>query len=828
MAGMGQDLRYAIRSLRRAPVFTTVALLSLAIGIGANTAVFTIADQAALRKLPVEYADRLVLLTMPGPYSGFIWADNRFSYPLFRDLRDNAGIFENIAARFWTPLNLTYGGRSERIQAEVVSGAWFATLGLKTALGRGLTPEDDRVPGGHSVVVLTHDFWRSRFRGDRSVVNKVVLLNGHPMQVVGVAARGYHGFEAGERTDALVPTMMKAAMTPTWNGLDDRRAQWLQVVAKLRSGMGAAEAQARIQPFWHALLRIEAEALEVHSRGGGQEYATKPLILVPAARGGSDLRNTLSQPVRILAAMVGLLLAIACANVANLLLARAVQRKKEIAIRSALGAGRAHLMRQFLVESAVLGALGGALGLIVASWSASGLLGLLAGSGETSLSATFDTRVFAFTLAVSLGAALVFGATPAWEASSQDITGLLKSQGGVIAAPRGQLRARKALVISQVAISLVLLIAAALFTRSLRNLNRIDLGFERRGLLTFSVEPSLNGYSPDRIRKLAESIAEKLRVMPGARSAAVGVTPVIGDNLDERTVKIAGEREQAGETVNPYVDAVTPGYFGTLGMPLVAGRDFTDRDRIGAPRVAIVNEVFARERFAGRSAVGQRFGFGKDHADSIEIIGVARGAKRSRVDDEPREVVSSPLLQDPNPGALTVYVRAAGDPRTLLAATRRAIAQIDGALAPTGLRTMDDQVAEALSTPRTMAAVSICFGVAATLLAAIGVYGVMAYVVSRRTREIGIRSALGADRGALLRLVMREAGGMTAAGAAIAVPAALVLMRLARSQLYGVSTWDPLSVAAAVAVVAVAALAAGYAPAVRATRVAAASALRHE
>jgi predicted permease len=825
---MRQDLRFAARHLRRTPVFTTVSLISLAIGIGAVTAVFSIADQTLLRKLPVAHADDLVVFTSPGPLSGFVWGENRFSYPMFRDFRDNTSVLDGIAARFATPVSLAYGGRSERIQVELVSGTWFDTLGLTTALGRGIAPDDDRVPGGHSVVVLTYDFWRSRFGADRAILNKVLQLNGHPMQVIGVAAPGYRGFEANERTDALVPTMMKAAMTPTWNGLDDRRTLWLQLVGRLHDGVTPAEAGRRLQPFYRGLLRIELEANPLDSRRRNDEFAAKRLILVPAPQGGSDLRNALGAPLRILGAIAVLLLAIACANVANLLLARSVARRKEIAIRLAVGATRVHLLRQMLVESALLALLGGGLGLLVAAWTANGLVGALSNGGDTALTAAFDARVFLFAFALAVVTSAAFGLAPAWQATSPRVAEVLKDQGASLAAPPGQVRARKALVVTQVAISLVMLIGAGLFTRSLGNLNRVDLGFRRDSLITFSLDPSLNGYSAERIRRLAEALAGKLGAIPGARSAAVGANPVISDNVDERTVRIQGHRPGEDEDMNPYVDAVTPAYFATLGIPLLAGRDFNPRDRNGAPRVAIVNDVFARKYFPNANAVGRRFGFGRDRDDAIEIVGVARGAKYSQVDEQPHAVVYTPLLQDPNPRVLAAYVRTAGDPKSLLGATRRAVTQVDPALAVTNLRTMEEQVAEALAAQRVMAMLSAWFAAAATLLSAIGLYGVMAYVISRRTREIGIRLALGADQGNLLGLVLREAGAMTVAGIAVAIPVALALSRLVRSQLYGVAPWDPASLLVSATIVAAVALVAGYAPAARVTRVSPGVALRQE
>jgi predicted permease len=823
---MLQDFRYAFRNLRRSPLFTIVALLSLALGIGANTAVFTIADQVLLRALPVKHASELLYFT--SPYSGFGMGENRFSYPMFRDFRDNTAVFESVAARFQTPLSLTYNGRSERIQAELVSGAWFDTLGLGAALGRGFTPEDDRVPGGHSVVVLTYDFWRSRFNRDPSILNKVLQLNGHPMVVVGVAAPGYRGFDVGERVDVLVPTMMKAAMTPTWNGLADRRVLWLQVVARLHPGISVEAAQARLQPFYHALLRIEAESIPLRSSRAGEDFGAKPLILASAAKGVSDFRTALTAPIRILVAIVALLLLIACANVANLLLARGVGRRKEIAIRLAVGAHRGHLVRQLLAESVLLSLMGAAIGLLVAAWTVSGLLGILSNAGGMALSSALDGRVFAFTFALAVVTGIVFGIAPAWKATSPELAHVLKNEAATTTAAAGHVRMRKVLAISQVAISLVLLIGAALFTRSLRNLNRVDLGFQRDRLLSFSIDPSLNGYSPERTRQLIESVQQNVAELPGVRSAAVGVNAVVGDNVEAKAIRIPGHPAWEGEDLAPYVDAVSPGYFSTMGIPLVAGREFTPQDRAGRRRVAIVNDVFARYYFKDANPIGRQFVFARAKDAEIEIVGVVRSSKYSRVDEKATKVVYTPILQEADPGGFVVYVRAAGNPKTLFTAVRRDVAQFDAALPLTNLRTMADQVADALAAQRMMAMLSTCFAIVATLLAAIGLYGVMAYMVTGRTRELGIRVALGADRGTLLGLVMREAGMMTAIGVAVAIPMALALARLVKSELYGVGAWDPVSITAALVAVVTVALIAGYVPAARATQVKPIYVLRHQ
>jgi predicted permease len=825
---MLQDIRYAYRNLRRSPLFTSIALVSLALGIGANSAIFTLTDQVLLRRLPVRHAAELLYFKSPGPQSGMVWGPDRFSYPMFQDLRDHNLVFAQVAARFDTPLNLSYRNRSEQVTAEIVSGNYFETLGLQTAIGRGLTSDDNRVPGGHSVAVLTYDYWQTHMGGDRGILNQVLLLNGHPMTVIGVAAPGYRGFDVGQRVDVLVPAMMKAQMTPTWNGLDDRRILWLQLVGLLKPGVTVEQAQASLQPYYRALLEMEVRDIPFRSARSRQEFVSKPLQLEAAGRGISGFRNEFEKPLRILAGIVGLLLLIACANLANLLLARATGRRKEIALRLAMGASRFRLVRQLVVESLVLSLAGAALGLVCAAWTVGGLLGIVSSTSPLGITGSLDWRVFAFTFVLALATGVLFGLVPAWQATSPELAATLKDQAANVSAGAGHVRLRKALVVSQFAISLLLLIAATLFTRSLHNLRNVDLGFRRESLVAFNLNPELNAYSATRIRQFAGTMQEQIGAIPGIRAAAIGVNPLVGDDIDMRTVHVEGYQAREDEDMNPQMDSVSPGYFATLGIPLRLGREFQAGDRLGTPQVAIVNEAFAKYFFKGQNPLGRHFGFGHDKGFPIEIVGVVANAKYSNVNEQTARMMYTPFAQQDRPGSLVVYARAAGEPEAVFPAIRRAVRQIDPALPVNRLRTMEEQVDVNLSAPRLIAMLSGLFAALATILAAIGLYGVMAYTVTRRTREIGIRLALGAGRGNVLRLVMREVAILTATGVAVALPCAVALTRLLRSELYGVGPNDPLSMMAALVAMVAVALLAGYVPAERATRVNPNVALRYE
>jgi predicted permease len=831
MDTLRQDLAYALRTLGKSPAFTAVVVLTLALGIGANTAIFTIMDQVLLRQLPVWRPQELVQLDGPGPFMGMTMNERTFSYPMYLDLRDRGDVFTGTLGRFPSSATLTYRGQAEPVDVDVVTGNYFDVLGVRAALGRTLTPDDDRNKGGHPVVMLGHGFWIRRFGADASILNQQVLLNGQGMTVVGVTPAGFHGLEVGRSPDVLVPMAMKPQITPTWDEMENRRARWLNVFARLQPGVSREQAETALNVAYRQILEQELHVMPAAaSQNFRQRFLAKRLVLLPGLRGQSELRDQVSTPLVVLMGMVGLILLIACANVANLLIARAAARQKEIAIRLALGAGRRRIVRQLVVESLTLAAWGGALGLLLAVWMSEGLLRALPLEDVAkSLSASPDRRVALFTLAVSLLTGLVFGLAPALQATRPNLLGTLKDEAGaVLSGGPPQVRFRKGLVVAQVALSLLLLVGAGLFARSLHNLRRLDPGFQIAQILTFGVDPSLSGYSPERALVLVDQIRQRLTGLPGVQSVSLAETPPMTGNATRSTMKVDGYTPQEGEDMNSHTNAVGPRYFSSMGIPLLSGREFDERDAKGAGKVALVNETMARRFFPPGQAVGRRLGFGRYNVTDMEIVGVVKDGKFANLRDEAPRFVYVPYAQQGRMAGVTFYVRAAGEPATLFAAVRQAVRDMDAGLPVVELKTMRAQVDESLFVDRTVAILSAAFGLLATLLAAVGLYGVMSYTVARRTREIGIRMALGAERRAILRLVLREVGTMAALGIGVGLPLAVGLSRLLRSQLFGLSPADPLTLATATLALGTVALLAGLFPAQRATRVDPLVALRYE
>jgi predicted permease len=827
MERLGQEMRLALRLLVRAPGFSAVVIATLALGIGANTAIFTLLDQVLLRPLPVRSPGELVLLDGPGPFQGSTRGEHTFAYPAYRELRDRSQSFVGVLARAPLTLSVTTRDRSERAYGEIVSGNYFEVLGLTAAAGRLLGPADDD-PAAEPVAVLSHAYWTRRFGADRSIVGQPLLVNGRALTVAGVASSGFTGAEVGVTADLFVPIALKLQMTPTWDDRENRRSRWLTVMARLRPGVSREQATLATNVVYRQVLQDDLATISDASASFRERFLAKQLALLPGARGLSRLRDSFQAPLLVLMAMVGLVLLIACGNVANLLLARASSRQRELAIRMALGARVRDIVGQMLAESLLLAGLGGVAGLLLARWAGALLLRALP---DPDVARTFssdpDLRVLAFTSVVAVLAGVVSGLLPALRLASPQVAGVLKGEATSVVGG-APLRVRQGLVVGQVGLSVLLLFGAGLFARSLHNLASLDPGFRGDRLLAFGVDPSLQGYDQGQARSLFGRLETELAAVPGVRSAAAAMTPLLTGDLWQRTLVVDGFQPGPGQNANAATDFVGAGYFATLGIELLGGREFDERDGEGAPRVAVVNEAFARHFLGGGSPLGRRFGFPRDTANAIEIVGFVRDTKTTGLRDEVRPTVYAPYRQAEALQELTFYVRVDAEEAVVAPGLRQAVARVDASLPVANLKSLQLQARESLFVERMTAALSAAFGVLAALLAAIGLYGVTAFSVSRRSREIGLRMALGAAPGQVLKLVLREVGALAGLGIALGLPAAWTVSRLLATQLFGLSPADPLSAAGAVLLIGSVALVSGYLPARRAARVDPLVALRHE
>jgi predicted permease len=842
MKPVGQDIRFSLRTLKKSPVLTAVAVLSLGLGIGANTAIFTLLDQLLLRLLPVDHPEQLVLLTRHGGNYGSNWGMNAMSYPMYDEIRRHNQVFTDMFCRFPYDFSLTAGGRTERVSGELVSGTYFPVLGVKAVIGRTIREEDDDKPNAHPVAVLSYDYWQTRFGGSRSVLGSTILLNGHNYTVIGVSQPGFDGVALGHISQVFVPVMMKEWVTPLWNGLKDRRWSWVNAFGRLKPGITREQAQASLAPYYHSLLEMEVKepAFRNASPFERQRFVKGTLEALPGSQGQSYVRQMIAKPLWVLMALTVGVLLIACANVAGLLVARAAARQREIAVRLSLGASRLVLIRQLLVESLLLAGAGGLAGLALASWSDRLLTTFLPpDTAQLHISTTPDLRILLFTFAVCVITGILFGLAPALQATRPDVAPALKDEAGAVISG-GHVRLRKTLVAVQVALSVLLLAGAGLFIRSLKNLRDMGPGFNTGKLISFEVDPSLNGYTSERTKSFYRLLTERLSGAPGVQSVALAAVRILEFNEWDSSLTVEGYNAKQGENVYAYMNSVSPGYFATLGVPILAGRDFTDRDtnvvKHGdgddnfVPDKVIVNEMFVKKYFNGRNPIGLHVGYGTDPGTKtdMEIIGVVQDIKYTSLRDKIPQQMFQPYLADRHLGGMTVYVRSALNPEQLFGEIRAQVHDLDPNLPVFGMRTMDEQVANSLMLERLVASLSTVFGVLAAILAAIGLYGVMAFTVTRRTREIGIRSALGASRGHVIWMVMREVLVLLAAGAVVGVGAALALGKLVQSQLFGVAATDPVSLAVAAFGLATVAAAAGYIPALRASRIDPIRALRYE
>ncbi|HET6176807.1 MAG TPA: ABC transporter permease [Candidatus Sulfotelmatobacter sp.] len=835
LTGFTQDIRYAMRQLGKAPGFAAVAVITLALGIGANTAIFSLLDQALLRTLPVKDTDRLVILQSMGIFKGNTSsrADENFyfSYPMYRNLRDRNSVFSGVLATLWTQVGVQRRNESELVPAELVSGNYFDVLGVRPALGRVFVASDEVVPGANPVVVLSFSYWQRRFGSDPATVNQSLLINGRPFTVIGVTPPWFHSVVMGDTPDVFAPMTMKAEMKPGSKDLEDIKSRWLNIVGKLKPGLSREQAEAGINPLWYSIRADELKERGHSSEQFKESFLTKShLFLRDGAKGFSPLRTDAQQPLLIIMAMVGLVALMACANVGSLLLVRAAGRFREMSVRYALGAKRVRVVRQLLVEGLLLGLAGGALGIVIAPRVSAWLINTIWSrtAGDLPLSSHPDLRVLLFNFSLALVVSLLFSLAPAAQFWRPNLAPALKQQ--AMTAGSGPLRFRRISVGLQIGLSLLVLVGAGLFVRTLHNLKSLNVGLATDHLVTFGLQPTLAGYRPDQASGLYQQVMQSLAALPGVRSVAGTTDPELANDNTSNNITLAGYTEKENENMNVESPHVTPGYCSAMGMTLLAGRELTDQDREGTLKVAVVNESFARHYFAEpRQAVGHYYGLGGgDVKTDIQIVGVVKDAKHTGVREEITRTAFTPYLQQSNPGAMTFYVRTGQTPESAEATLRRAMQTLDSKLVLDHFRTMEEQIDDNLTAERVIAILASSFGMLAVLMAGVGLYGVLAYSTAQRTREIGIRIALGAARGSVIRMVLVEVLWLAGISIALALPASILLTRAARSQLFGISNSDPLTLCAVTLTVAAVAVVSALLPARRAAKIDPMVALRYE
>jgi predicted permease len=814
MDNLLKDLRYAFRSLVKRPGFTIVAVLTLALGIGINTTVFSLANSVFLRQLPVAAPQNLVWI--------FSDRENPTSYPDYLEYQQQTELFDGVMAYEWVGLNVGSNGQSERVEGMLVSGNYFDVLGVKAELGRTFLPDEDKTPGASPVAVISHNLWQRRFNSDATVVGKSMVLNGVQFTIVGVAPQDFVGTEEAFPRQIWIPLMMRASVRPGPPGaLNNRNMRNLDVMARLKHGVTLRQAQAGMNVVASRLAQNYPE-----SNGNFQ------IALYTAGNGRPVFRAMLKPVTQILLVVVGLVLLITCANVANLLLARAARRRKEIAIRLTLGATRTRLIRQLLTESIVLAVAGGLAGLILNFWFVN-VLTALKPAVPLPVNVEFHTdwRVLSFTLLLSVLAGIIFGLVPALQASKHDLVPALKDHSQQLGERRRMFSLRNALVIGQVALSIVVLIGAGLFLRSLNHARAINPGFDAEHILTLSFNTTAQKYDATKAEQFYRQLSNRVQALPGVQSVSLAQSAPLSFFYSpalSSPVFVEGHEPAQGEDP-PLVgnNAIGPNFFRTLGVPLLSGREFTDRDREGAPRVAIVNETLVRNLFPNTNPIGQRLRVLLRQPSSWEIVGVVKDSKYRSLGEDSMPYIFLPYSQNPQP-AMALHVKTNGNPRDVAAAVRREVQALDPNLPAFNVMSLADNIDISLFPARFGAVLVGVFGFLALLIASIGIYGVMSYGVSERTHEMGIRMALGARGRDVLRLVISQGLWLALIGVAIGTGLALAVTRVVKSYLYDVSVTDPLTFIGIALLLIGVALLACYVPASRATKVDPLEALRYE
>ena len=838
------NFKLAFRTLFKSPFVTIIAALSLALGIGANAAIFSLFNEMLLRPIPgVARPAELVNLGAPGPKPGSNSCSSAgpcdvvFSYPMYRDLEKAQTVFTGLAAHRQFGSNMAVRGQTMSTTGMLVSGSYFPTLGLRPALGRLLTPDDDRTIGAHFVVVLSYDFWERNLGLDPTILGQNITVNGHPMTVVGVAPQGFTGTTLGERPRIYVPLSMRGQMSPGFRGFENRRSYWIYVFGRLKPGVTIERARTAMNTIYRPIIQgTEAPLQTGMSPETMERFRKKELVLEEGERGQSTAQREAKIPLILMFAVTGIVLLIACANIANLLLSRAASRAMEMAVRLSLGATRRQLIAQLLAESILLAAIGGAASLLVARWTLGVIAGMLPPEASETLTFTIEPAVLVFTAAAAILTGFAFGLFPALHSTRPELVTTLRSGAGNLAGTRGASRFRSTMVTAQIALSTALLICAGLFIRSLDKVSRVDLGIDVERVSMFGLSPNLSGYDSTRTKALYARLEDELRSIPGVTTVSTAMVPLLGGSSWGSSVSVQGFPKGPDTDAEARFNEVSPNYFKTIGMRMVLGRDFTNADVIGAPRVAIVNEAFARKfHLMGASAggagplnvVGKRMSIGSDSLN-IEIVGLVQNAGYSDVKDSVPPTFFLPYRQNSRAFGMYFYLRSTLPPEQVLPQIRPLVRKIDPLLPVEELKSLPQQIRENIFLDRMISIMSASFAALATLLAAIGLYGVLAYSVAQRTNEIGIRVALGADAMRVRLMVLRQVGIMTLIGGLIGLAAGIAGGRGASSMLYEVKAFDPVVFGVSTFLLMLVSLAAAYIPAMRASRIDPIRALRYE
>ena len=827
----GQDVKYTLRMLSKQPGFAAVVVLTLALGIGATAAIFSLTDKVLLQTLPVPKPEQLVLVSTYDPKEGLERdGDSSWSYPAYQDLRDQNDVFSGVIARGGAQMNVSYGDQNARVTGELVSGNFFEVLGVKPWAGRLFTQNDDMTPGAHPVAVLSYSFWESRFNKDDSLIGKTILINEHPVTVLGVTPPGFYGLSLADNADVRVPLMMTPVFNPRPQPptrLQTRRNQWLSLMARIKDGVSPAQAQASADVLYRRIREFESQSLSASASAFDREqFLARRIALVPGAQGFRELQREMRTSLWLLFAATIVILLILCANLANLMLARTTVRSQEISVRLALGAGRLRLLRQWLTEGLVLSLIGGAVGVFVALWIRAGLMALIPKDFRANLEDTFSWRLYGFILLTSIVVGVVFSLAPAIKAARQMANPSFRSNSRSFTSGGKLISLRSGLILAQVSLSLPLLVTAALLVRTLQNLRAFDTGFDKSNVLLASINPSLSGYSPEKSHIFYDELLTRTRSLPGVTAASLASDSPISGGWDRLGLVIEGYTPKEGERTSTDVTWVSTDYFKALGIPILLGRDFSEQDRVGTPKVTLVNEKMARHFFGTTDVIGKRIGLEK--TPDITIIGVVKDVTYVNLRENLRRHFYLPTRQEERLTNLTLHIKTSGDSQPVGAALRNEVKSLDPHLPLYNVKTLADEINQSLIQERMVTWLTSAFGLVATLLTALGLYGVLTFSVARRTREIGIRVALGAQRHDVMRLIVTQGLLIVMVGIVLGLVASYGLSKVIATLLFGVSPTNAWTLILATVGLFVISFLACYVPARRATKVNPLVALRYE